>query len=421
VLLRLAAAVAGVPVGLDDVLSGTALGPVWRRVAGLPQPRAEAVWVDARERDVAVLLGLAGHSPGEQAAGYLREVLGDHDAATRRLSQWRSGRGTTPGAWDGLLGEASRRVLAARHPFADEVHPTRLERYIKCPFAFYLRDVLRLEAPEEPDEGLEMDPLELGTLAHAILQRTFQAVICEHLDLPGALAELDRSWQDACDQAERRGVTGAPLAWQARRAALRDDLREAVRRDPVFANDDGVPLQAERGFGRAHDLPVTLDLGDGRAVSFAGRIDRVDQVAGGRRVVDYKTGAGTSEEQRLKDALSVQLPVYLLAVRQMDQVGGPVTAEYRTVTRRGGFRRLELPGPDEQVLGRLRQLVGDAAALIDDGMFPRATRERCQYCDLGYACGVSEWSRSRKRGHDALARVVALQSRPAPDAEAADG
>ncbi len=376
--------------------------------------------MDARERDVAILLELAGRGAGERTTEYLREVLGDREAARRRLGQWRSGRGAAPGAWDGVLEEASRRVLATRHPFAGELHPTGLERYIKCPFTFYLRDVLRLEAPEEPGDGLEMDPLEFGTLAHAILQRTFEAVINGRLDLSGALSELDRAWQAACDQAERRGVTGASLAWQARREALRHDLREAVRRDPVFSRCDGVPAHAERVFGRAHGSPVTLELGDGRVVSFAGRIDRVDVVGAGRRVVDYKTGAGTSEEERLKDALSVQLPVYLLAVKQVDGIDGPVTAEYRMVTRRGGFRRLELSGSDEQILGRLRQLAGDAAALMDRGMFPRATRERCQHCDLNYACGVSEWSRTRKRGHDALAAVVALQSRPAPESGAAD-
>ena len=49
-------------------------------------------------------------------------------------------------------------------------------------------------------------------------------------------------------------------------------------------------------------------------------------------------------------------------------------------------------------------------ALVDAGMFPRTTAGRCEYCDVGYACGTSGWSRARKRGHERLSDVVALQA-----------
>ncbi len=98
-----------------------------------------------------------------------------------------------PGAWDGLLGGEARAALAERHPFfAAEMHPTRLERYIDCPFAFLLRDVLRLDAPDEPNDTLEMDAREFGTLAHKILFETYERVISEELPLAGALERRRR-------------------------------------------------------------------------------------------------------------------------------------------------------------------------------------------------------------------------------------
>ena len=245
--------------------------------------------------------------------------------------------------WDGLLQAEAREALAARHPFAGELHPTSLERYITCPFAFLLRDVMGLEAPQEPDDELDMDPLEFGTLTHDILQRTYQAVIDGELGLAAAQVALREAWQQCCDAAERRGITGAPLAWRARREALRQDLVRSLEADPVFARADGRPAQVEWRFGQACGRPVTLALADGRSVSFAGRADRIDVTAHGRRVVDYKTGAGATERAHLKDGLSVQLPVYQLAVRQAWPQPGAVSAEYRLVTRRGGFQPLPLP------------------------------------------------------------------------------
>jgi ATP-dependent helicase/nuclease subunit B len=411
-LLRLARQAAGRPVGLDELLRGDALRPVWRRAGGAPP--YGATWVHAGERDVAVLLSLSSSGPLSGAADYLAAALGDAAAAGRRLGQWRSTRSAVPGAWDGLLGAEARAVVAARRPFAAELHPTRLERFITCPFAFLLRDVLGLEAPEEPDDGLEMDPREFGNLAHEILRRTYQAVIEKQLDREGAEAELQHAWEASCAEAERRGVTGAPLAWRARREALRQDLVQALRDDPVFARGAEAPLEVEWSFGQASGRPVTLDLGEGRTVSFAGRIDRIDATPSGRRVIDYKTGGGGTERQHLADEVGVQLPVYQLAVRQAWPQAADVACEYRLVTRRGGFASLPLPRSEDESSARLRQLVGEAARLMEQGLFPRTRRDRCDYCELRYGCGTSGWTRARKRRHELLDAVVALQSKPSP-------
>jgi RecB family exonuclease len=260
-----------------------------------------------------------------------------------------------------------------------------------------------------------MDVREFGSLAHGILETAYGRVIDEGLGLAGALDAVTEAWRLHCAEAERSGVTGAALAWEVRRDVLLDDLREAVRRDPVFAAD-GSPSGVEWRFGELHERVVTLDLEDGRAVRFAGRLDRVDRTPSGARVIDYKTGAGGTERQRLKDGLTIQLPVYQLAVREWWSElgdGGPepavISAAYRLVTRRGGFEDLTLPADETAAQARLRALVSGALHLVDAGRFPRTTRGRCEYCDVGYACGVSAWARARKREHEALAPVVSLQ------------
>jgi RecB family exonuclease len=415
-LLRLASLAAGTPVGLEAFLSGGPLSPVWRHVGGAPSFADGVVWIDERERDAAALLSLSGSGRRAAARAYLGRVLASPDAAERRLSAWRASRSPSAGAWDGLLGDEARAALAARHPFSGELHPTSLERYVTCPFTFLLRGVLGLTAPEEPSDSLEMDAMEFGSLAHAILEDVYRLVIAEHLEADAALEAVTAAWRLRCAEAESAGVTGAALAWEVRRDVLLADLREAVRRDPVFTPGGGSPLGVEWRFGERRGNSVTLELDDGRIVRFSGRLDRVDHTSSGARVVDYKTGAGGTEKQRLDDGLSVQLPVYQLAVRQAWSdlaAGSPEPSEvsslYRLVTRRGEFADLPLPVNEEAAQARLRTLVTDALGLVDAGLFPRTTRGRCDYCDVGYACGVSEWARGRKRECEALAPVVALQ------------
>jgi hypothetical protein len=227
------------------------------------------------------------------------------------------------------------------------------------------------------------------------------------------------AWKTCCSEAESRGITGAALSWEVRRELLLEDLLETVRLDPVFSDPASRPVEVEWSFGERAGRPVVLELDDGRSVRFAGRLDRVDETPLGARVIDYKSGAGSTERSRIKERLSVQLPVYRLALRQAggrDYAG--IACVYRLVTRRGGFDDLDLPQGEEASTRRLRELVGDAVALVDAGLFPRTTRQRCDFCDLRYACGVSGWARGRKRTHELLDGVVCLQC---PPEEGVDG
>ncbi len=417
-LLRLASAGAGHPVGLDEFLDGVPLRPVWWRVAGSPGFSDDAVWVDERERDTALLLALGGGGRRGAARAYAAAVLDDGEAAGRRFGAWRSARSPVPGPWDGLLGAGARAALATMHPFDAEMHPTRLERYVNCPFAFLLRDVYGLQAPDEPGDSLEMDAREFGTLAHDILERAYEEVIAGDLRQEGALAAVLAAWEVCCAEAENRGITGAALSWEVRRELLLEDLLETVRRDSVFADPGSRPVGVEWRFGESVDRPVFLELPEGRVVRFAGRLDRVDETPSGARIIDYKSGGGAVERNRIKERLSVQLPVYRLALRQAGAGDyASISCLYRLVTRRGGFEDLDLPQDEAASNRRLQALVATAVSLVDVGLFPRSTRQRCEYCDVRYACGVSGWAKARKREHELLDPVTGLQS-PAAEEDA---
>lgn len=419
-LLQLASLAAGRPVGLDEFLDGEPLRPVWRHVSGPPACGSDqtTVWFNAQERDSALLLALGESGDHATRTAFLAQVLGGAATAQRRLAALKAAGSPEPGPWDGVLGDDARARLAVVHPLHGEIAPTRLERYVTCPFQFFLRDVLGLAAPEEPADGVEIEATEYGSLAHLILQRAYEKLIAAWPELApdarveAACAALREAWAFSCAEAERAGVTGARLAWEVRRQVLLEDLLQTVRRDPVLAGGEaGRPLSAEWRFGDSAGRPVAVRLADGRRVRFAGRVDRVDQTPRGVLVIDYKTGSGVTEERRLGAGLCVQLPVYRVAAAVwLDECGGEAQAAYRLVTRRGGFRDIVLDESGEETTRQLCHLVAAAGELIDRGLFPRSSKGSCEYCDIRYACGATAWTRARKREHRLLADVVRLQN-----------
>ncbi len=232
-------------------------------------------------------------------------------------------------AYDGLLGQGVDLGDAA-------LAPTALERYAACPFRFLLERVYRLEAVEEPDRILMIDPRDRGDIAHAVLEATFRslaesgALPLTRASLPAAHDALGTAFADVCADAERRGVTGLPALWAGEQARLREELLSALEAEAVAADeaDDPAgwrPTLFEVAFGiegrEEAAAPLTYRLPDGTTLSLRGQIDRVDVSADGReaRVLDYKTGRlrALRTPDRLAKGRALQLPIYRLAAEAL--------------------------------------------------------------------------------------------------------
>jgi ATP-dependent helicase/nuclease subunit B len=329
------------------------------------------------------------------------------------------------GPHDGVL-SPSHAAQAAAAVLAGPISPSALEKYLSCPFAFYLRYVLGLEVPDDPDESLSIEPVDLGSLAHEILQGAYAAALSGDFSAAGVLAAipdttdakpsaagvlaaLDGVAAAAFARAEARGLTGFPLSWRVLADGLLADLRHVVETDPCW-HDGLVPAQFEWWFGgdatggaagnaagnAAGDAtgdggapPPELQVGD-RVLRFHGRIDRIDRSADGRavRLVDYKTGKGANEAGRVRQGLDVQLPVYVLALLAGGEAPEQIVAEYRLVRRRSGFKTLPLSGDTGTIREQLAATLEVALAGIEGGLFPRWPARECEYCDAADSCGA---------------------------------
>ena len=155
------------------------------------------------------------------------------------------------------------------------VSATGLSAYLECPFTFYLRHVLKMEARD--DRAAELDPAAFGELCHASLDAFGRSDLRDSCDAHAIAAFLEREvWQRV------RGQFGPSLP-----AVVHMQAAAAVKRLAFFAERQA-RLRAE-GW-RIVETEQTLALCE-RGLTVRGRVDRIDRHAdtGAWRIIDYKT------------------------------------------------------------------------------------------------------------------------------------
>jgi hypothetical protein len=313
--------------------------------------------------------------------------------------------------WDGdisAVAQDSTRLSSISKPIHS---PTSLERWAKCPFSYYLGNVLGITAIEKPEAIVSIAPIDKGILIHDILEKFFRSVLADgSMPLPGVswdqahLVLLKFITEDAFVDAEARGVTGKRLLWEMEKADIVSDLEMFLEHDSRLRERFNItPLAVEARFGLGANSwqEVRVDLSDGRTVRFRGVIDRLEIDDSGKRfmVTDYKTGSASPFDGLKKDVLDggkkLQLPVYSLAVKQQFGDDVRVSAAYWFITSRGKFAILP-PEPMEidQVSDRFRDVVSTITDGIGSGLFPANPGSRsyaggfdnCRYCDFDRLC-----------------------------------
>lgn len=208
----------------------------------------------------------------------------------------------------------ARRLFGGRM----RVSPSRLERYYRCPYSYFMRSGLRTL----PRQKAELTPLEAGTLIHRVLERMVSAYGGR------GLAQLD----DATIRAEIRAQTDRYLAERVGEInevpkrllygfhKVGEWLFELVRRlGEEFAQSRFEPAAFELAIGEAGAVaPLVLSTADGGEVLVEGTVDRVDiaQLDGKRyvRVVDYKSGRKTFRLSDVFYGLNMQMLLYLFSI-----------------------------------------------------------------------------------------------------------
>jgi len=264
-------------------------------------------------------------------------------------------------------------ALARSYGPSRPVSVTRLERYRRCPYAFYIENVLGIETPEEP--SYDFDARQWGLVVHLVMEKLYAKGPVPIERIPdAAMKALDATLKEV----------ELPVFWT-----------EVTRR--VFANllPDLARVEAdlrEGGFepGRT-ELALKGDLT--KDIALRGRFDRVDTAGRQFRVLDYKTGAPSNVGGKaVIDGTHLQLPLYAWLFKKEhpdsrpDNLGVYLLRDPRVVWFVGKKYAVE-----ELVRAAVANAV-EVVKAIRAGRFPAEPGDdrACEYCGLGHTCGITD-------------------------------
>ena len=142
----------------------------WQAVPGLigsPSYAASLARTEARHR-----AGVADPGRDRRAAPRRRRrdaVLPADEVVRRAVAMMRARAGKMLTRFDGDLSRQDLPDPASGRA----VSPTALEAWARCPHAYFVARMLRVEPVESPEELVQISPLEIGTLVHTALDRFF--------------------------------------------------------------------------------------------------------------------------------------------------------------------------------------------------------------------------------------------------------
>ena len=194
---------------------------------------------------------------------------------------------------------------------------TTLERFDECSYRWFVDHELR----PQPLDPLP-EPITQGGLMHRILERLYREPPgADALPRPADLdAWISRGRELVDEETEELGDHPADRAMRTRleRLLIAFLKREAARENPRLR-----PQLFEAEFGDSETAEKPRLEVDGWALH--GRIDRVDTGAGVGVAFDYKLSAKGTPQSKFIERGTLQLPLYLLALRELwgiDMVGG---------------------------------------------------------------------------------------------------
>jgi ATP-dependent helicase/nuclease subunit B len=379
-LVAAAATVAGRPLGMAELQQRTTEDALQT----LDLDHA----VDAGERDLARLLRSADAAAAIGAGS--RFFRGARTASSRR---WSGELTEYDGVLVGLPSSLRRGLdLVAR---AKPVSASALGAWGQCGFLFMLREVLRLEPLQEPEERLGLDALEKGRLFHDVAEAFLRERQQKgELPLTASDALRRRLHEMARLHVELLVKTRPPrfrLLWDLEWQGFLDLLDRWLDAE-VSQAAESTPLAFEVAFGLPRapgqdgphlDEPLPIELGDGRVLRVSGRIDRIDSLADGTLLLrDYKTGQRPKNDPGLfRGGRQLQIPFYVLAAQALFP------------GRRVGKAFLDFVGsgrvsfdPEAATGAQLQQLLRLLVDAVSDGLFAQEPTA-CKWCDFDAVCG----------------------------------
>lgn len=290
------------------------------------------------------------------------------------------------------------------------ISASAINTYLDCPLKFYFSVLEGLQEEKEVSETIESDVF--GSILHKVMEVLYKP-LCGKLvtaDLLKIIRQdkitLSATINQAFAEVFFKTDTVRPLTGQ--NYLIGEMIRKYVEK--IIERDSKLTpfyyLESER------KIKKTITLTDKREIQLKGIIDRVDKVGNTIRIIDYKSGSGTTlfstienlfnkeEKERSKAVMQVFLYAWMYGVTSAENTLQPGIYYMRSLFSHtfnpGIFQRTEKRGKNEQVLDFADYYTEFEAGLRNclDEIFGKETpfvqtknTKNCSYCPFKTICG----------------------------------
>ncbi|MEO6806210.1 MAG: PD-(D/E)XK nuclease family protein, partial [Edaphobacter sp.] len=268
-----------------------------------------------------------------------------------------------------------------------------LELQAACGFRAFAEQRLWSTGLESITAG--MDARESGTVVHEVLKLFWDAVQTQTALKSMTMEERDGVIDWCITQALERTENSSTTTWDAAYLDVqRTRLRRLLNGWFDLELERGLPFEvraSEKEFKDVQVGPLRLSV----------RMDRIDEVAGGEVLIDYKTGAASPADWLTERPDAPQLPLYAI-LSEAERLQGVAFGLVRAGDDRGlkGYAVADgvLPGKPAKLkeaatfggqVERWRQvLIGLAEEFYagDARVHPKHYPETCEHCDQRILC-----------------------------------
>jgi ATP-dependent helicase/nuclease subunit B len=308
---------------------------------------------------------------------------------------------------------------------------SQLETYAQCPYKYMAERILKLKPVQEPTEDIEA--LEMGSLLHKILFKFYQQIREKGIILAEASGDQFEFVQKLMFEIAEKIVDDAnfrsPLAFYEKEKVLgingdkKNSILYKFLQEEANNKDGFIPEFFEFNFGGKENNNKSGKAAPGveiDSISVVGKIDRIDldRKNMNYKVVDYKLSGKKPSVPDLQHGLSLQLPLYLYAAKEIINAGfgntneekNPAGAEIYSLKfsdKDFGPQLVKLLPPrakysEEQLIESYKEMINICLAAIknyvnaiSEGKFNLSTlddRENkvCRFCSFRPVCRIQE-------------------------------
>ena len=319
-----------------------------------------------------------------QSDGFIKHILSNQEGAKNHFFADRLSWSKEPNEFTGFLNMDGRKGQSDQPYFS----ATELEKFMKCPYRWFVERHLKVRELEEPETLEKPDALVKGSILHDTLDaytKKIENAPHNRNQLNQAMDRVIQAYLDASGDIHSIYIDQL-------KTDLSDMFDSFLEHEKEYMKHGRKQIYSEFAFGTSHktndiETPAILNIGK-RTFHFAGAIDRVDLNKDEAIILDYKGAAPKRyKEVKFNRGKSLQPALYaeaLLALKGKDFEPDGLHVRSGYLPLRDNYEEFVV---DHDYLRQtqLEKIIDFIFKAMECGYF--FTTGDCEWCDYGNICG----------------------------------